>query len=226
MTITSLIFDFDGTLLDTETPIFEEWARQYRDHGQELSIELWGSTIGTHGKVDLAVRLAELASGNLDPEELRGEVRPRVRQRVATQSLRRGVVEVLGQARRAGLGIAIASSSTSDWVGHWVVQHDLGEMIDHICGRDHVEHVKPAPDLFVLAAERLGHPATSCLVFEDSPNGVLAAHAAGMRCVAVPNFVTRRLPMPVTEVVLDSFAGIDLAEILRRATSPLEVGAV
>ncbi len=226
MMITALIFDFDGTLLDTETPIFEEWARQYREHGQELSIELWGSTIGTHGKVDLAVRLAELASGDLDSQELRDEVRPRVRQRVATQSLRRGVVEILEQARSAGLGVAIASSSTSEWVGHWVEQHDLGEMIDHICGRDHVEHVKPAPDLFELAAERLGQPAGSCLVFEDSPNGVLAARAAGMRCVAVPNFVTRRLPMPATEVLLDSFAGIDLAEILERAAGPREVGAV
>lgn len=216
MDITGLIFDFDGTLLDTETPIYEEWAEEYRRHGQELTIALWGETIGTHGKIDLAVRLTELAEATLDPEARREAVRDRIRARLEHQALRRGVREMVEAARGAGLRTAIASSSTSNWVGEWVERHDIGGLFDHICGRDHVTEVKPSPELFLLAAEKLELAPQQCVVFEDSPNGVLAAQRAGMRCVAVPNGVTRRLSIPEVELRIDSFAGLTLENILAR----------
>lgn len=224
MTIAGLIFDFDGTLLDTETPIFEEWAEEYRRHGQELSISLWGKTIGTHGSVDLAANLAESAGEPIDPHERRLEVRGRVRARLANQGLRRGVKGFLRTAKKAGLSAAIASSSTSGWVEHWVGHHGIGGMFEAICGRDQVAEVKPSPELFLLAAEKLRLPPESCLVFEDSPNGILAAHRAGMRCVAVPNGVTRRLPMPEVEVRLESFAGIALTDVLARLDRAPAIG--
>ena len=76
--------------------------------------------------------------------------------------------------------------------------------------------VKPAPDLFLLAAERLGVAAEACLVFEDSPNGILAARAAGMRVVAVPRGLTRTLSLPDPDLVVGSLADLPLSEILDR----------
>ncbi len=87
-------------------------------------------------------------------------------------------------------------------------------MFDALCGREDVAQVKPAPDLFLLAAERLGVPPSACVVFEDSPNGMRAARAAGMLCVAVPNALTRELALPDPDLVVSSLAERPLAELL------------
>ncbi len=212
----ALIFDFDGTILDTETPVFEEWREEYRHYGHDFEISFWGQAIGTHGVVDLAANLAQLLANGDDPEALRHGVRRRIRGRLATQPLRPGIETLLDDVRQAEMPVAIASSSTSGWVEGWLEHHDIRAHFGPVCGRDHVERVKPAPDLFLLAAERLDVAPAACLVIEDSPNGVLAARGAGMRCVAVPNPVTRHLEMPAAELVVESLEGLRLDEILRR----------
>ena len=112
--------------------------------------------------------------------------------------------------------MAIASSSSTGWVEHWLDRLGIRDRFEQVHGRDRVGRLKPAPDLFLRAAESLDVTPAACLASEDSPNGVLAARAAGMRCVAVPNSVTRHLQMPETELVVESLAGLGLAEILRR----------
>jgi beta-phosphoglucomutase-like phosphatase (HAD superfamily) len=126
------------------------------------------------------------------------------------------VEAVLREARVLGLGTAVASSAPETWVEGWLARHGIRTLFDCVCAREHVERVKPAPDLFLLAASRLGVTPASCVVFEDSPNGVKAAHAAGMRCVVVPNDVTRPLPLPDPDLVVDSLAGQTLAALLER----------
>lgn len=216
MDVTALIFDFDGTILDTETPVFEEWREEYRLYGQNLEIGFWGQAIGTHGVVDLAAHLAELLDDGHDPQALRHGVRQRVRRRLAVQSLRPGIEHLLDDAQELDLATAIASSSSSDWVEHWLGHHGIRNRFGPVCGRDHVERLKPAPDLFLLAARELNVAAAECLVIEDSPNGVLAARAAGMRCVAVTNPVTRHLEMPEVNLVVESLEGLGMEEILGR----------
>ena len=127
--------------------------------------------------------------------------------------------ERIDEARALSLGLAVASSSGSAWVHPWLERHDLLPLFDAVCTRDDVERVKPAPDLFLLAARRMGVPPSACLVFEDSPNGLRAAHAAGMRAVAVPNRLTRGLPLPHPHLVLESMADLTLGEILQRVST-------
>src|SRR5207244_8457090 len=91
-----------------------------------------------------------------------------------------GVEALLVEAQGLGLGRAVASSSSRAWVLGWLARHGIGERFQVVCGRDDVAQVKPAPDLFLLAAERLGIAPAACLVFEDSPNGMRAARAAGV----------------------------------------------
>jgi beta-phosphoglucomutase-like phosphatase (HAD superfamily) len=87
-------------------------------------------------------------------------------------------------------------------------------MVEVVVARDDVERVKPDPELFLLAARRLGVAPSRCLVFEDSPNGIRAALAAGMRCVAVPNVLTESLSRPDVDLVLESLDQQSLASIL------------
>ena len=216
MPFSAIILDFDGTLLDTETPIFETWRDLYERHGQTLEAELWATTLGTHGTFDPIAELAERTARPLDRDEIRRRVSRRIRRRCAAAPLLPGVEAVLAEARRLGLKIAVASSSSRAWVGRWLDHHRLRGAIDFLCNRDDVERVKPAPDLFLLAAAELGVEPAACVVFEDSPNGILAARCAGMRCVAVPNALTRLLEPPAADLVLGSLDEMSLAEVLGR----------
>jgi HAD superfamily hydrolase (TIGR01509 family) len=124
-----------------------------------------------------------------------------------------GVRDRLEEARDAGMGTAVASSSSRAWVEPWLSRHGLRHLVDVVCTRDDVVRVKPAPDLFLLAAERLGVDPSGCVVFEDSPNGLLAARAASMWAVAVPRGLTRSLPLPAPDAVIESLAAHTLAEL-------------
>jgi HAD superfamily hydrolase (TIGR01509 family) len=212
--IGAVILDFDGLILDTETPVFEAWRAAFRGHGHELSLDDWQHSLGTNGGFDPMARLVDLTSGAVDGDAVKHEVQEANRRACDAQPLLPGVEALLVDAERLGLGRAVASSSSRSWVLGWLARHGIGERFQVVCGRDDVARVKPAPDLFLLAAERLGVPPAACLVFEDSPNGMRAARAAGMACVAVPNTLTRQLSLPDPDLVVASLAERPLAAIL------------
>jgi HAD superfamily hydrolase (TIGR01509 family) len=212
----AVVLDFDGLIVDTESPIFANWQAVFREHGCELSLEDWERALGSHGAYDPCAHLAELTGRSFDHAALREAVRARNSEACALQPLLPGVAELLDQARALGLGTAVASSSTRGWVEGWLERHGLRPAVDAVCGREDVARVKPEPDLFLLAATRLGVPPAACIVFEDSPNGIRAAKRAGMACVAVPNPVTARLRLPDPDLVLPSLAGVNLTELVER----------
>jgi len=215
-TLGAIILDFDGLIVDTETPIFEAWSAAFARRGQELRLEEWQHALGTFRGFDPRARLSELVGEKLDGDALEREVREPYLAACETQPLLPGVVDLLEEARGFGLGTAVASSATRGWVTGWLGKHGIVGLFDSVCGREDVPRVKPAPDLFLLAALRLGVAPPTCLVFEDSPNGIRAARAAGMRCVAVPNPVTRPLDLGGPDLVLGRAAEISLAEVARR----------
>ncbi len=210
----SIILDFDGLIVDTETPIFDAWLAAYARHGQPLGLDEWQHALGTHGGFDPLARLDALVGGTLDREAVQAEVKAASARGCEGRPLLPGVESLLREARGLGLGRAVASSSSCGWVDGWLRRHGIRELLDVVVARDDVRRVKPDPELFLLAAERLGSVPSSCLVFEDSPNGMRAALAAGMRCVAVPNALTRALARPPVDLVLGSLAERPLAEIL------------
>jgi HAD superfamily hydrolase (TIGR01509 family) len=216
VTAAGIVFDFDGTILDTETSEFEEWRAVFRARGHDLALDVYQHTVGTVGGYDPCAHLAELTGEDFDHEALRQEVWARNEARCEAQPLLPGVVDRAQEARARGLGLAVASSSPSPWVEGWLERHRIRALFDAVCTSDQVARVKPAPDLFLLAARRLGAEPPRCVAFEDSPNGIRAARAAGMRCVAVPNALTRHLPLGEADLVVASLAGHPLDEILAR----------
>ena len=212
--IQALIFDFDGLLVDTETPAFESWRALYAEYGQELSLELWQGALGTSHGFDPAIHLAQLAAQPIDRAALLARRMAAKHALSTTQPLLPGARAILQQARELGLPCAVASSSSREWVVGWLRHHEIEDQFACVRTADDVQRTKPAPDLFLSAAAALGLPPERCLVFEDSPNGILAARAAGMRVVAVPGAITRRLVLPSADLVIESLDAMPLTEIL------------
>ncbi len=104
-----------------------------------------------------------------------------------------GLLELLGWAGRERVPVAVASSSTRGTVTTRMRNHELSKAITAIAGGDEVAHGKPAPDIFLLAASRLGHDPAACVVVEDSDNGIRGAAAAGMTPFLVPDSSIPRL---------------------------------
>jgi HAD superfamily hydrolase (TIGR01509 family) len=221
--VRAVLLDFDGLILDTETPIFESWQAAYRRRGRELALEHWQHALGTNGGFDPFTHLEELLGGPVDREALHAEVKELNRRGCDAQALLPGVQALLEDAVALGVRRAVASSSTRAWVEGWLERHAIRHLVEAVCGRDDVARVKPAPDLFLEAARRLGVPPAACLVFEDSPNGMRAARAAGMRVVAVPNRLTRQLALPEHDLRLSSLAERPLRSLLEELARPAAV---
>ncbi|HWQ15747.1 MAG TPA: HAD family hydrolase [Roseiflexaceae bacterium] len=214
--IRALIFDFDGLLVDTETPAYESWLRIYAEHGLELPLALWKEALGTAHGFDALAHLAARVGPALDRVAVRAR-RLRLKEELsAGQPLLPGVRAILDQADALGLPRAVASSSDRRWVVGWLARHNILQRFACVRTADDVRYTKPDPELFLSAAACLGVAPAGCLVFEDSPNGILAARAAGMRCVAVPSPITRRIALPEADLVLERLDALPLAEIIGR----------
>jgi HAD superfamily hydrolase (TIGR01509 family) len=208
-----LILDFDGVIIDSETPLFRIWSEIYAEHGHVLTLDEWQHALGTQGGFDPLADLATRLARAISKDELSGRVREQHWARCGDEPLRPGVRERLLDAREAGWSTAVASSSPAAWVRPWLDRHELSRLIDAVCTRDDVERVKPAPDLFLLAARRMGVPPNRCLVVEDSPNGIRAALAAGMDVIVVPNELTRSLDLPGPHTFFESLADVRLEPV-------------
>lgn len=218
--IKALIFDFDGLILDTETPEFRAWQAIYGEHGVEMPIEQWGRIIGGLGQshFDAAVHLAELTSGGANAALMRGRHRSTSDELIRSQPVRPGVLDLLTEARLRRMGLAVASSSPHAWVDTHLTRLGLFDRFDHIICADDVPagRTKPHPDLFLKAMETLGVRADEAVAFEDSPNGVKAARAAGLFVVAVPNPITSMLAFEGESLRVNSLADLPLAQLLAR----------
>ena len=216
--IQALIFDFDGLILDTETPEFVCWQNMYREHGFEFPNEKWGMVIGgnDYSNFDAAEYLSLLTQGRLDAASLRARNNLESHNIIVEQGPLPGVVDYLKEAKRLGLKLAIASSSPHSWVDDHAKRIGVFHYFNHIITEDEVGRgrTKPNPDLFLLALRRLQVPKEAAIVFEDSPNGVKAANRAGIFVVAVPNGVTSLLSIEGANLILSSLSDLPLSQLL------------
>jgi len=189
VTLSALIFDLDGLLADTERLHCQAYQMTFLEHGitlQELDYcEHW-VRFG-RGIADW-VTLNNLA---IDPDALRLRKSEHYCA-LLNASLRPmdGALELL-DAFHGQIRLALASSSYRDAINGVLVGLNMAHFFDVVVSGLDVAAVKPAPDIFLKAAHDLGLRPEECIVLEDAEKGVLAAHSAGMRCIAVPNDYTR-----------------------------------
>jgi HAD superfamily hydrolase (TIGR01509 family) len=215
----ALIFDFDGLIIDTEWSEFQSWQEMYQQHGVELSLEDWLPSIGrgaTTQVYDPCDALVALLEQPVDGDVIRAQCKQRHLELIEAQAILPGVEELILEAKRRGLGLAVASSSSRKWVAGHLGRLGLLEHFDSLSCGDETTHAKPYPDLYLSALEKLGVQADQAVAFEDSLNGMLAAQRAGIFCVVVPNPLTRHLHFEDIDLRLTSLAELSLDELVER----------
>ena len=209
------MFDFDGLILETEVPAYEAWAEIYREHGVELKLERWLDYIGREsGWFDVYAHLEELLGRGVDRDALKSKRAARRDELLAARSLLAGVSELFHEAKRQGMKVGVASSSSRDWVCGHLERLAFFEGWDAIVCRADAERAKPAPDLYLRAVEQLGIAPHEAIALEDSPNGVTAAKAAGLWCVAVPGPLTKDLDLTHADARLSSLADMRVSQLV------------
>jgi HAD superfamily hydrolase (TIGR01509 family) len=220
--IKALVFDFDGLILETEMPVYQSWEELFERHGLRLPFERWVEIIGTSEPgFDPAAMISEqIGNGDFLKRELEARLQ-RELELIEGLPAMPGVEAYLQDARRLGLKVALASSSSCKWVEGHLHKLGLREYFEAVLAKDDVLHTKPDPALFASAAEALGVAPQEAVAFEDSPNGVLSARGAGLFVVAVPNVITCRMDLSLADLTIGSFEEMPLEQLIEEVEAKL-----
>ncbi|EIT85997.1 HAD-superfamily hydrolase [Fictibacillus macauensis ZFHKF-1] len=214
--IKAVVFDFDGLIMDTETKIYDAIQEIFVDHDAHMPVELWQKCIGTQGFLDPYEYLENEISSTVDRESLRQRHHQRVLEMLEDEGALPGVEDYMKAAKELGLKIALATSSTNEWVTNHLEKLQLLHYFDCIKTSNDVEKVKPDPALYRQAVQCLGVAPQEAIAFEDSVNGAKAAKAAGLYCVVVPNEITKGLAFGEVDHHLESLAHMQLQDVITR----------
>jgi HAD superfamily hydrolase (TIGR01509 family) len=215
----ALILDFDGVIMDTESAVVAAWRDECADLGLPFDEAAFVATIGVPSLAPERV-LARLGGRVGDPVDFAVRVRARLTVTSAALPVLPGVLDLLVEAERDGVAVAVASGARREWVTGHLNRAGLLRRLAVVVCRDDVAAGKPAPDLYLLALQRLGVAASSAVAVEDSATGVAAARAAGMRCVGVPGPVTRGHDLAAATLLLPTLAGVRLVDLLTAGWVP------
>jgi len=203
--IQTIIFDFDGTILDSEFPIYRAWNEIFQAHNATLPMALWQQHIGTVSHdFDPCKILEEQIGRRLDREAVNKERRQRFLTLMEQETVKPGVVALIEEAQQAGLRLGVASSGTRDWVEDNLAKLNLRHHFQVVRTSADVQRVKPDPELYLSALAALEVEPRHALAIEDSRNGMLAAKRAGMRCLVVPNGMTHAMNFAEADWVVKS----------------------
>ncbi len=178
------IFDCDGTLADTMPLHFRAWSETLAPTGCPFPEELFYAWGGVTAR-EIAVRLNEKYGCALDPDAIAHAKEETYRLLIPQVGPIAAIVAEVHRLHERRCPLAVASGGMGLVVEETLRILNLRAFFETVVAAEDYEQGKPAPDIFLLAARRLGVPAESCIVYEDSPAGLLAAHRAGMRAVDV-----------------------------------------
>ena len=205
MEFSAVLFDFDGVLVDTEWAIYQAWKRTFEGHGQHLPLDVYTRCIGTDFQTwSPKIHLEELTGMAFDWHDLDTRRQQEIHRDLEHEKPMHGVTSLLETLASRAMPTAVVSSSSHQWVDGWLGKLGLAFHFRTTVCRGDAPRIKPAPDLYLTAAERLGVAPETCLVIEDSLNGLKAAKAAGMSVWIVPNRVTDCLDFSAADRVFRS----------------------
>jgi HAD superfamily hydrolase (TIGR01509 family) len=221
MNARAVIFDMDGLLIDSERAILECWRVTAAEQSLAVDDALWLSMVGLHD-----TGCAELLDGLLGAERAKRltlECKRRYDSLVEDGlPLKTGARELLQDLFDLGVPLAVATSTRGERARVKLARSGIDGYFSHVVTSSDVAHAKPAPDLYLLAAQRLGVPPAECVALEDSEFGVRAATAAGIRVIQVPDLISatdlsRSLAtvvesLPLARAQLESWLQLSLKE--------------
>jgi HAD superfamily hydrolase (TIGR01509 family) len=190
--LAAVIFDFDGIIIDSETPEYESHRRIFERHGVPLTTDEWCDQIGvwTEGHDERWFRELCARSAHAPDHDAYHAEKRRIFDEVVPSEPMRGIRELAAALADAAIPAAIASSSPASWVVRATERLGMRGLFGAIVTGDDVSRRKPAPDSYLEAARRLGVDPRRSIAIEDSGPGIAAARAAGMKTVAIPHWLT------------------------------------
>ncbi|MGH9146646.1 MAG: HAD family hydrolase [Vicinamibacterales bacterium] len=208
----AVIFDFDGVILDSETPEFEAHRQIFASHGLDLTSDEWCDCVGLWQSINWFDVLTARGVTTHSRETFLLEKR-----RIARDVLRMeplpGIRPLLDDLRARKIPLAVASTSPARWVLPATEALGIRHHFDAIVSGDDVEHRKPAPDVYLLAAARLGVSPRHCVAIEDTQPGLLAAKSAGMRAIVIPHWLTETHDLSEADLRVTSAVELDVARL-------------
>jgi HAD superfamily hydrolase (TIGR01509 family) len=217
--VDAVVFDFDGTLADTEWPIYERARAAAAGLGADLTPELWAThAVGVSHGEDWWHELGPLLGLDIDQAAFDAAVEAVTDVPTAFESalLTDGAADLVHALHAEGVPVAVASGSSRGWIEHHLARFALIERFDVLVGRDHpaVTAGKPAPDLYLAAVEALGAEAAAVVAVEDTHRGIASARAAGLGAVvAVPTRLTAHQDLAGADLEVPSLAALDPARL-------------
>ena len=180
----SVIFDMDGTLLDTQSICVPAWEYAGRMQGITGVGDAIADVCGMN-EIGWTAYL-EQNYGNMDIELFKKTMRDYMIEN-GKVVYKKGAEALISFLKENGVMLALASGSSHASINHHLKEVGANDIFSVIVGGKDVENGKPAPDIFLLAAEKLGVDPKECFVIEDSANGIRAGHSAGMKCIGIPD---------------------------------------
>lgn len=212
--VQALVFDMDGVLIDSEPLHLLAYQKFLQDFGLTFLEEDNHKFLGMKD-LDCAKHLVERHKLTITALEFVERKESVLHQLFVEQlKVQPGVLQTLENALKLNIPTVIASSATMPTIELVVKLTGTAKFFRHLCSGDEVTNGKPAPDVFLLAAERLGVKPSECLVIEDTFNGVCAAKAAGMMCIAIPCQATKHQDFAHADLVLASMEEVKLEELI------------
>jgi len=215
-TLQAVIFDVDGVLVDSYQAHFDSWQLACRQHGLEMTQDQFVTTFGRTSR-EIIVELwgerfstPEAVAGLDDSKE--AYFRDLLREGFPAMD---GAAELIQALHQAGFRLAVGSSGPPDNVNLVLEQLRARACFDGVVTGADVKRGKPDPQVFSLAAERIRVAPPQCVVIEDAPVGVAAAHAAGMKCIAISSTGRVRESLAAAETIVNSLRELNPARIAR-----------
>ena len=213
--VASVIFDFDGLLMDTESTSLQSWAWEWSQWGLDLDRTAFFAPHGGDISDQRYASLGEAVGSGFD-RELSHRRRVAYREGLhLSLGLSAGIGDWLTEAADLGVRLAVASSSPRGWVTSHLERAGVADAFEVVAAGDEVDGHKPAPDVYLLALTRLAIEPGHAVAVEDTPHGVEAAHRAGLRAIAIPNPHVDPARCAAAELVLPSAAERSLRDALR-----------
>lgn len=190
MKFKAVLFDMDGVLLDTEKVCKVTWTLAAKEYNLKNIDEAFYKCVGMN-RADTERTLAHYLDGKVSPEVFRKRTSELFYEVEKNQGLdlKPFVVECLAELKTLGFRLSVASSTRGESVRRQLKNAGIIDFFETLTTGELVEHSKPAPDIYLKAAESLSLKREDCIAVEDSPNGVRAAAAAGIKCVMVPDLI-------------------------------------
>jgi haloacid dehalogenase superfamily, subfamily IA, variant 3 with third motif having DD or ED/haloacid dehalogenase superfamily, subfamily IA, variant 1 with third motif having Dx(3-4)D or Dx(3-4)E/beta-phosphoglucomutase family hydrolase len=220
--VKALIFDMDGVLIDSEPVHLCAFQKFFQEYGIEYTEADNGEFLGQKD-IEIADQLIARYELPLTREQVVAKKEEAFQSLIIANPVARdGLIETLEAAARLQLKLAVASSATLGSIKLIVNVLDIRKYFHSLTSGDEVQNGKPAPDVYLLAAERLGVPPQNCLVIEDTDAGVQAAKSANMRCIAIPCDATRHQEHRLADLKLESLLQLRLEAHWRSAPDEVE----